>query len=67
MITLHETEANVVIVITNNWDEIEVHPFWEYEGDTESIRQLAATLTLDFVEKMGHGAASARIFDRRAT
>ena len=64
-ITLHDTEANVVIVITNEWDEMEVHPFWEYDGSAESVRQLAATLALDFVEKHGHGSASVRIFDRR--
>ena len=65
-LVLNRIEADVVIVIKSDVsDEGQVIPYWECEMTEEKLNQIAIAGTLYFIEAIGHGTASYRIFDFR--
>ena len=69
IIKLDQIEANVVIVLTSDYDNYnvtgEVIPLWECEETSQQLQTMAIKLALQFTERLGGGTATFTIFDFR--
>ena len=66
-LALEKFEADVVIVMSSTTFPVRgrIHPLWECKLKDDALLELAANLSLEFNEEIGHGEVDFKVIDFR--